>query len=790
MTTLAHTRSGTDHRALLQVATQAEPRLARAVTASVQRVRAAVSLDDVRRAVVTGNPASIQQAIHWDDKLAPSLPNVYVPHVRKAAVEPLIDDISSVMLNVMQDAGKVVLGFDVKSPTAIDRAYLQSAQLVSGITRTTQAGIQQAVGHAVSVGETPATIAANIRDSIGLTPQQATAVANYRMGLNGVALGDTSPEALLARFTLSGPIGLQGLSSARIDKMVQQYADRQLTLRANTIARTETLRAANDGARDAWQAGVADGLLNPDAQMVWIVTEDDDLCDDCVEMDGQVMDVTEDGPPLHPNCRCTVGIAAEQGAPMELRTPESIDEGNLLRSLREEEGLNRPGLADQLDNISADRLSRIETGASMTDDERAVFQARYGERFTASTDIALPPPSLPAEPLPPLVPPEISAADAFAQDIGDLETGRNAIEAELRLYPHVMPIDEVFPYADAADGERAWQLLQDPAPGEGMHTVSESIESVRFDELGSFQGEVDTQRVADILARGLDPNAVDAGDLSLPEVYRFPDGQLFLDEGHHRAAAIALTGQDSMTARVFTLAMDDAATSEVMIEDVVRWDSMTVDELRAALNDRVGIDISFFGYNEDVARDVARTLDDLAQQYPQGLSSLHDGVLRGGRQFAASIDSQNVIASVDNGGIMFGRGSVLSVNRNIVSLNPEQIVNFLRANTDAGFTVIPRDIAGAITHEYGHVLENALDQPVTLAGRIFDGLRAADLLPADVSNIFDVVDILGPRISAYAATNVDEFVAESFADVVLNGSLAHPESQVVYNALIGLLEEG
>lgn len=84
--------------------------------------------------------------------------------------------------------------------------------------------------------------------------------------------------------------------------------------RADVIARTETMAAANEGQRDAWDQAVEDGLLPEDARRVWIATSD--ACPICEELDGQETtldgeypDDGGDGPPAHPNCRCTEGIA-------------------------------------------------------------------------------------------------------------------------------------------------------------------------------------------------------------------------------------------------------------------------------------------------------------------------------------------------------------------------------------------------------------------------------------------------------------------------------------------------
>lgn len=87
--------------------------------------------------------------------------------------------------------------------------------------------------------------------------------------------------------------------------------------RAQLIARTESMRAAHAGQRIAWQQGVDAGIVPPGAKRVWIVTDDDRLCPDCADLDGETANIDGeydagyawvDGPPLHPQCRCTEGL--------------------------------------------------------------------------------------------------------------------------------------------------------------------------------------------------------------------------------------------------------------------------------------------------------------------------------------------------------------------------------------------------------------------------------------------------------------------------------------------------
>lgn len=88
--------------------------------------------------------------------------------------------------------------------------------------------------------------------------------------------------------------------------------------RAELIARTETMRASNEGQQAAWDQALDTGLLTGREKQEWITTPDDRLCPICEPLDGQVTDLDGkfdvdgeqvDSPPAHPNCRCTVALS-------------------------------------------------------------------------------------------------------------------------------------------------------------------------------------------------------------------------------------------------------------------------------------------------------------------------------------------------------------------------------------------------------------------------------------------------------------------------------------------------
>lgn len=87
--------------------------------------------------------------------------------------------------------------------------------------------------------------------------------------------------------------------------------------RADLIARTETMTAANAGQQELWDQAVDDGLLTGNEEQEWIVTPDDRLCPICSAMEGvnvplgDLFDVDGDqieAPPAHPRCRCVVAL--------------------------------------------------------------------------------------------------------------------------------------------------------------------------------------------------------------------------------------------------------------------------------------------------------------------------------------------------------------------------------------------------------------------------------------------------------------------------------------------------
>jgi hypothetical protein len=305
------------YAALHRVADRNVAPLARAFLAAFDRLRDMHSEDEWEQAVGRGT---------WSSLVADLERISFVKAINPAELDPLAD----MLVNVAVDAGSAMISyqgldaagiatitnsFTVVNPAAVYWAQNYAAQLVGGIVVESQDAIRGIISRAMAEGGAPRDTAQLIRHTIGLNQRQVSAIGNYRAGL--VA---------------------DGVDPARIERLVARKATRSLNDRALTIARTETMSAANHGQQLLWGEMRSRGLLDPSMRKVFIAALDDRLCPRCAAMDGQTVEViggrfaeesgaTAQMPPIHPRCRCTTGLVdVEARKPTELRDDLSLDE--------------------------------------------------------------------------------------------------------------------------------------------------------------------------------------------------------------------------------------------------------------------------------------------------------------------------------------------------------------------------------------------------------------------------------------------------------------------------------
>ncbi len=199
----------------------------------------------------------------------------------------------------LDDLAIATLQFNTTNPIAVDWASTRAGNLIVEVTTEQVQTVRSVIAKGITSGKNPKVVATEVRNSIGLHQRYATAVERFR---------ERQLTTMIARHPRTPISVLQG----RADKRAASYADRLRRARAKTISRTEMLRAANEGQRQAWQQAVEAGELEvTNAQREYIATlGGHTICDDqdgiLIPWDGE-FPVAGD-PPIHPNCGCTFAL--------------------------------------------------------------------------------------------------------------------------------------------------------------------------------------------------------------------------------------------------------------------------------------------------------------------------------------------------------------------------------------------------------------------------------------------------------------------------------------------------
>lgn len=218
--------------------------------------------------------------------------------------------------------GRLEVRFDMLEPRTVMLLRDYGLRLVSQVTEDTRAGVREVLARQLGEGVNPRGVATEVGRLVGLTANQVKTVRNYRR-----ALEDLKGEALVRAFrdkrfdrTVARAIQEKaGLPAKVIDRLVERYRERMIRDRGETIARTESIRAANLANWAAMRQAIEQGKIEAGAvTRRWVVARDERTCPTCKAVPGLnaegvgMMEAfrTPIGPvqhpPLHPKCRCAV----------------------------------------------------------------------------------------------------------------------------------------------------------------------------------------------------------------------------------------------------------------------------------------------------------------------------------------------------------------------------------------------------------------------------------------------------------------------------------------------------
>lgn len=165
--------------------------------------------------------------------------------------------------------------FDATSPEVIAAARRNQLELVRGMTVETRQTIQQVIYDGTVRSANPREIARDIRDSVGLAPNQEAAVRSYRRALEQQDYANALDRQLSSghsdRTIAAAQDARRALTDQQIDLAVERYRQAQVNYRAETIARTETLRNVHAGVTAAYDQAIARGDIDADQlEKEWI----------------------------------------------------------------------------------------------------------------------------------------------------------------------------------------------------------------------------------------------------------------------------------------------------------------------------------------------------------------------------------------------------------------------------------------------------------------------------------------------------------------------------------------
>lgn len=228
----------------------------------------------------------------------------------------------------------LAMKFDRASPMATSYASMSAGNMVRDMIDSQVLAVRSIISRSFTEGLTRQQTSRNLIQLLNEipTPKGAT-VGNYALGqMFGNATKGLTVRYADAVVNRAAKLVQQNpeISPVELRRKVDQYGAKLRRSRARTIARTELMRASNQGRLEGmWQAADR-GLVDPTLAKKQWVTSSFDVCPICVPLNGVTVGIRDSfgppgqAPPAHPNCRCTVRMLPD---PMTFGLPTSSGTG-------------------------------------------------------------------------------------------------------------------------------------------------------------------------------------------------------------------------------------------------------------------------------------------------------------------------------------------------------------------------------------------------------------------------------------------------------------------------------
>lgn len=213
-------------------------------------------------------------------------------------------------------AADELLSFNSIGPRAVAVLQRNGLRLVRGLSAEQRTTMLDVLQRGIMDARNPREVARELRSSLGLTPKQVAAVANYRRLLREQS-SEALRRALRDRRFDARVLGDEPIPADVVDRMVARYRERMLAYRAETIARTEMLAAVNEANNEGLLQAAEANLIDPRTiTQGWVVTQDGRQRDSHDFMAGQLQPL---GRPFNSGLGNLLRFPGDPDAPAEDR---------------------------------------------------------------------------------------------------------------------------------------------------------------------------------------------------------------------------------------------------------------------------------------------------------------------------------------------------------------------------------------------------------------------------------------------------------------------------------------
>lgn len=296
--------------------------VARAYLHALASLRDRLSLAQIEALVRSGNIEAVVRLVASDEAFARAFV-AYTREIRNGTQRATI----AYARNIPKPPTlrTVEIGFDILNPKVIDAVRTMETRSLGTIQDEVRGTVRAHIESGLRDGVNPRTVSRELRDVIGLAPNQEQAVRNFSQALRdgdfskalGYQLRDRRSDGVLER--LAGKGG--ALSDEQVASMTARYRKNFVAWNAETHARTAALDAQRLGQRLSWQQSIDSGMFEGRRVFKrWVSTLDDRVRPEHEEANGIEVEFDQlfpvDGGVMTPgegvfNCRCVAMYRVE-----------------------------------------------------------------------------------------------------------------------------------------------------------------------------------------------------------------------------------------------------------------------------------------------------------------------------------------------------------------------------------------------------------------------------------------------------------------------------------------------